>query len=66
MHADHPSIVGDGEVTDNLIAGIDIAKDWLGICVFVGVRERCDGLRFAMTAVFFLAAFLSLAVMFWP
>jgi cytochrome bd ubiquinol oxidase subunit II len=34
--------------------------------VFIGVRERCDGVPFAMTAVFFLAAFLSLAVMFWP
>ena len=34
--------------------------------VFIGVRERCDGVPLAMTAVFFLAAFLSLAVMFWP
>ena len=34
--------------------------------VFIGVRERYDGVPFAMTAVFFLAAFLSLAVMFWP
>ena len=34
--------------------------------VFIGMRERCDGVPFAMTVVFFLAAFLSLVVMFWP
>ena len=34
--------------------------------VFVGVRWRRDGLPFAMTVVFFVAAFLTLAVMFWP
>jgi cytochrome bd ubiquinol oxidase subunit II len=34
--------------------------------VFIGVRERRDGMPFAMTVVFFIAAFLSLAVMFWP
>jgi len=33
----------------------------------VGVhRKRHDGVPFAMTVVFFLAAFLSLGVMFWP
>jgi cytochrome d ubiquinol oxidase subunit II len=33
----------------------------------VGVhRKRHDGAPFAMTVVFFLAAFLSLGVMFWP
>src|SRR5262249_32858505 len=32
----------------------------------VGAYRRIDPLPFAMTSVFFLAAFLSLAVMFWP
>jgi len=34
--------------------------------VFVGVQRRRDGLPFAMTVVFFIAAFLTLAVLFWP
>jgi cytochrome d ubiquinol oxidase subunit II len=34
--------------------------------VFAAVRRRRDGWPFALTAVFFVAAFLSLAVMFWP
>jgi cytochrome bd ubiquinol oxidase subunit II len=34
--------------------------------VFVGVRRRRDGWPFAMTVLLFIAAFLSLAVMFWP
>jgi cytochrome bd ubiquinol oxidase subunit II len=34
--------------------------------VFLGVRWRRDGLPFAMTVLFFVAAFLTLAVMFWP
>jgi cytochrome d ubiquinol oxidase subunit II len=34
--------------------------------VFIGVRERNDGMPFAMTVVFFIASFLSLAVLFWP
>jgi len=32
----------------------------------VGAYRRIDPLPFAMTGVFFLSAFLSLAVMFWP
>jgi len=32
----------------------------------VGARLRADALPFAMTGLFFLCAFLSLAVMFWP
>jgi cytochrome bd ubiquinol oxidase subunit II len=32
----------------------------------VGARRRRDRLPFAMTGLFFLAAFLSLVVMFWP
>jgi cytochrome bd-type quinol oxidase subunit 2 len=39
----------------------------LAMCgVFAGVRRRRDAWPFALTAVFFVAAFLSLAVMFWP
>ena len=34
--------------------------------IFAGVRQRRDSWPFAMTVVFFVAAFLSLAVMFWP
>jgi cytochrome bd ubiquinol oxidase subunit II len=34
--------------------------------VFVAARRRRDAWPFALTAVFFVAAFLSLAVMFWP
>jgi cytochrome bd ubiquinol oxidase subunit II len=34
--------------------------------VYTGVRRRRDSWPFAMTVVFFVAAFLSLAVMFWP
>ena len=34
--------------------------------VFVGVRLRRDAWPFAMTAVFFISAFLSMATMFWP
>jgi cytochrome bd ubiquinol oxidase subunit II len=34
--------------------------------VFIGVRQRRDGMPFAMTVLFFIAAFLTLAVLFWP
>jgi len=34
--------------------------------VFVAARRRRDAWPFTLTAVFFIAAFLSLAVMFWP
>jgi cytochrome d ubiquinol oxidase subunit II len=34
--------------------------------VVIGARKKRDGLPFAMTVLFFLAAFLSLGVMFWP
>ena len=34
--------------------------------VFASARRRRDGWPFALTAVFFVAALLSLAVMFWP
>jgi cytochrome bd ubiquinol oxidase subunit II len=36
------------------------------IGVFEAVRRRRDGWPFALTVVFFVASFLSLAVMFWP
>ncbi len=32
----------------------------------IGARKKHDGVPFAMTVLFFLAAFLSLGVMFWP
>ena len=34
--------------------------------VFIGARERVDSMPFAMTVAFFIAAFLTLAVLFWP
>lgn len=34
--------------------------------VALGARQRRDGVPFAMSALFFVAAFLSLGVMFWP
>jgi cytochrome d ubiquinol oxidase subunit II len=34
--------------------------------IFVGARRRLDSWPFTMTVVFFVAAFLSLAAMFWP
>ena len=34
--------------------------------VLIGVRERRDTLPFAMTVLLFIAAFLTLAVLFWP
>jgi cytochrome d ubiquinol oxidase subunit II len=34
--------------------------------VFVGARQRRDGMPFAMTVLFFIASFLTLAVLFWP
>jgi cytochrome d ubiquinol oxidase subunit II len=34
--------------------------------VFIGARQKRDGWPFAMTALFFVAAFLSLGVMMWP
>jgi cytochrome bd ubiquinol oxidase subunit II len=34
--------------------------------VFLGVRWRHDSMPFAMTVAFFIAAFLTLATLFWP
>jgi cytochrome d ubiquinol oxidase subunit II len=34
--------------------------------VFIGVRQRRDEMPFAMTVLFFIASFLTLAVLFWP
>ena len=34
--------------------------------IVLGAGKQRDGLPFAMTALFFLAAFLSLGAMFWP
>ena len=43
-----------------LIGGVAI------VGIFAGVRQRRNSWPFAMTVVLFIAAFLSLAVMFWP
>jgi cytochrome bd ubiquinol oxidase subunit II len=58
------------------MAGALISRRWglifpaIGLLAMIGVpfgtRYGRDGLPFAMTLVFFLAAFLTLAVMFWP
>jgi cytochrome d ubiquinol oxidase subunit II len=34
--------------------------------VVIGARRRRDGLPFALTVIFFLAAYLTLGLMFWP
>ena len=34
--------------------------------IFIGARQKRDGWPFAMTTLFFVAAFLSLGVMVWP
>ncbi|MGB7933591.1 MAG: cytochrome d ubiquinol oxidase subunit II, partial [Gammaproteobacteria bacterium] len=36
------------------------------IGVVIGARRKRDGLPFALTALFFLAAYLTLGLMFWP
>jgi cytochrome bd ubiquinol oxidase subunit II len=58
------------------IAGALVSRRWglifpaIGLLAIIGVlvsaRYGRDGQPFAMTLVFFLAAFLTLAVMFWP
>jgi cytochrome bd ubiquinol oxidase subunit II len=58
------------------IAGALTSRRWglifpiIGLLAMIGVplsaRYGRDGLPFAMTLVFFLTAFLTLAVMFWP
>ena len=46
----------------------DMVIDWLvgRARHFAGVQRRRDGRPFAMTVLFFLASFASLAVLFWP
>jgi cytochrome d ubiquinol oxidase subunit II len=34
--------------------------------ILIGVREESDGAPFLMTVVFFIASFMTLAVLFWP
>ncbi len=36
------------------------------LMTLVGVRDKRDGLPFAMTVLFFISAFLTLGTMFWP
>jgi cytochrome bd-type quinol oxidase subunit 2 len=65
------SLSGAG-MTGNLFLGrpwglIFPAIGLLALCgVFIAARRRRDAWPFALTAVFFVAALLSLAVMFWP
>ena len=58
------------------IAGALVSRRWGLIFPFIGliavagifasVRQRRDAWPFALTVLFFLAAFMTLAVMFWP
>jgi len=48
-----------------------LALFWAGVLALAGLavgvhRKRHDAVPFAMTVVFFVAAFLSLGVTFWP
>jgi cytochrome d ubiquinol oxidase subunit II len=67
----------DAAVFERRLAGADLGGRLWGLVfpglgllamagVFIGVRERHDTLPFAMTVVFFIASFLTLAVLFWP
>jgi cytochrome bd ubiquinol oxidase subunit II len=67
----------DAALYDRRRIGADLADRLWGIVfpgfgllaiagVLIGVRERRDGMPFAMTVAFFIASFLSLAVLFWP
>jgi cytochrome bd-type quinol oxidase subunit 2 len=49
-----------GAAVGAMIRGIPV------VGVFAAVRRRHDAWPFALTVVFFVAAFLALAVMFWP
>ena len=69
------AMLGTIDIRDRLERNI-ITHAWMAIFpalgalalvgVLVGVRKRRDGWPFAMSAMFFLMAFLTLAVMFWP
>jgi len=61
----------------SILARNDLYARWWGLMfpslgalalanAVMGARLRRDGMPFAMTVLFFVAAFLSLAVMFWP
>jgi cytochrome d ubiquinol oxidase subunit II len=67
----------DAAVFERRQAGADLADRLWGLVfpglgllamagVFLGVRGNRDGMPFAMTVLFFIAALLSLAVLFWP
>ena len=71
------AVVFDAALVDReQIAGALVSRRWglvfpaIGLLAMIGVlmgaRCRRDGWPFAMTLLFFLAAFLTLAVMFWP
>ena len=69
------AMLGTIDIRDRLERNI-ITHAWMAIFpalgalalvgVLVGARKRRDGWPFAMSAMFFLMAFLTLAVMFWP
>ena len=50
------------------LLGFDLSGDRLVamLGVFAGARRRRDGWPFAMTVLFFLSSFATLAVLFWP
>jgi len=61
----------------SILARNDLYARWWGLMfpslgalalanAVMGARLRRDGMPFAMSVLFFVAAFLSLAVMFWP
>jgi cytochrome d ubiquinol oxidase subunit II len=67
----------DAALFDRRLIGADLADRLWGLVfpglgllamagVLIGVRERRDGMPFAMTVAFFIASFLTLAVLFWP
>jgi len=67
----------DAALYDRRRIGADLADRLWGVIfpglgllamagVLIGVHKRRDGMPFAMTVAFFIASFLSLAVLFWP
>jgi cytochrome bd ubiquinol oxidase subunit II len=56
-----------GDIADRLWGLVFPGLGLLAIAgVFIGVRQQRDGMPFAMTVTFFIASFLTLAVLFWP
>jgi len=61
---------------DRVVGAVFLGRTWgfvfpaIGLLsmfgIFVGARRRHDGWPFAMTVLFFLSSFATLAVLFWP